>query len=55
MFFTERGRCPVCGIVANMIDERNKIRNCPICGTVFTEFGIILSSDMKEELTHQNN
>lgn len=54
MIFTDNKRCPVCGAMGKSVNEKDKIRNCPVCGTVFSEFGVILSTEVEENLPQNN-
>lgn len=48
MFMDKKGMCPVCGR-AGKKSETIESRTCPVCRTVFNEFGIILSTSNGDE------
>ena len=42
--------CPLCGNLGKKFNlEKEDLKNCPICGTVFNEFGIILTQEIDDE------
>ena len=50
----KKGKCPFCGAVGKTIAKHYKVKNCPVCGTIFNEFGIILMNEL-EEMINENN
>lgn len=47
----KNGMCPLCGNLGKSLKlDEDILKNCPICGTVFNEFGIILTQEMDEEI-----
>jgi len=47
----KKGSCPVCGNSGKKIKlDDDEIENCKVCGTVYNEFGIILTQEMQNEM-----
>ncbi len=43
--------CPLCGNLGSNFELENDIlKNCPTCGTVFNEYGIILTQDVDNDI-----
>ncbi len=43
--------CPLCGNLGKSLElDKDVLKNCPICGTVFNEFCIILTQEMDNEI-----
>lgn len=40
--------CPMCGVAGKEFTVPDT-RNCPQCGTVFNQFGVVLALEEKEE------
>ncbi len=48
---TKKEVCPICGNMGKNFElERDRLKNCPMCGTVYNEFGIILTQDIDDEM-----
>ena len=42
--------CPVCGNLGKILElDEHILKNCPVCGTVFNEFAIILTRESDNE------
>jgi len=49
--FKNKEICPVCGNLGkNLKLDNDVLKNCPICGTVFNEFSVILTEEMNDEI-----
>lgn len=49
MIFKGERKCPVCGRLGKKVNKKEKIKECPVCGIVFNDFGIIFSNGEEDE------
>ncbi|MBL7160034.1 MAG: hypothetical protein ISS95_00560 [Candidatus Aenigmarchaeota archaeon] len=41
MFMVSKKCCPSCGVEGNRWEKNSKVLKCPICSTIFSEFGFV--------------
>lgn len=49
MYLIGKRRCPSCGIKGKIWKKEPDVFVCPSCKAFFSEFGIILESEIKKE------
>ena len=50
MFMISEKYCPNCGINGKEWEKNPKVLVCPICSTIFSEFGFVSIGDEQEVL-----
>ncbi len=49
MYLIGKRRCPNCGVKGKLWRRKPNVYICPNCKTFFSDFGIVLSSRVREE------